>query len=43
MQAQALKIQDVRKSFGTVHVLKGIDIEIDPGEFLILSHVATPM
>ncbi len=36
MQAQALKIQDVRKSFGTVHVLKGIDIEIDPGEFLIL-------
>lgn len=33
---QALKIQDVRKSFGSVEVLKGIDIEIDPGQFLIL-------
>ena len=32
----ALKIQDVRKSFGPVQVLKGIDIEIDPGQFLIL-------
>lgn len=32
----ALKIRGVRKSFGSVDVLKGIDIEIDPGQFLIL-------
>lgn len=33
---QALKIQNVKKSFGTVDVLKGIDLEIEPGQFLIL-------
>ncbi|MGD8914439.1 MAG: ATP-binding cassette domain-containing protein, partial [Candidatus Thiodiazotropha sp.] len=33
---QSLKIEGVHKSFGPVHVLKGIDIEIDPGQFLIL-------
>ncbi|HEX4509493.1 MAG TPA: sn-glycerol-3-phosphate ABC transporter ATP-binding protein UgpC [Burkholderiaceae bacterium] len=32
----ALTISNVRKSFGTVEILKGIDIEIDAGEFLIL-------
>ena len=33
----ALSIRQVRKTFNnTVHILKGIDIEIDPGEFLIL-------
>ena len=32
----ALSIRNVRKSFGDVHILKGIDIEIDKGEFLIL-------
>ena len=32
----ALSIRNVRKSFGDVHILKGIDLEIDPGDFLIL-------
>jgi multiple sugar transport system ATP-binding protein len=32
----SLKIQGVHKRFGPVHVLKGIDIEIEPGQFLIL-------
>ena len=32
----ALSIRDVRKSFGAVDILKGIDIEIEEGEFLIL-------
>ena len=32
----ALSIRNVRKSFGAVEILKGIDIEIDEGEFLIL-------
>ena len=32
----ALSIRNVRKSFGAVNILKGIDIEIDEGEFLIL-------
>ncbi len=32
----ALKIKDVRKSFANVDILRGIDIEIDPGQFLIL-------
>jgi len=33
---RALKIKDVRKSFANVDILRGIDIEIDPGQFLIL-------
>jgi multiple sugar transport system ATP-binding protein len=32
----ALSIRNVRKSFAAVEILKGIDIEIDEGEFLIL-------
>jgi len=33
---KALKIQNVEKTFGRVKVLKGIDLEIKPGQFLIL-------
>ncbi len=32
----ALSIRQVRKSYGPVDILKGIDLEIDEGEFLIL-------
>ncbi|MEY8878363.1 MAG: ABC transporter ATP-binding protein [Leptothrix sp. (in: b-proteobacteria)] len=32
----ALSIRNVRKSYGDVHILKGIDLEIEKGEFLIL-------
>jgi multiple sugar transport system ATP-binding protein len=32
----SLKIKNVCKSFGAVDVLKGIDLEIDSGEFLVL-------
>jgi multiple sugar transport system ATP-binding protein len=32
----ALSIRNVRKSFGAVEILRGIDIEIEEGEFLIL-------
>src|SRR3954469_6923267 len=32
----ALTIANVRKTFGNVEILKGIDIDIDAGEFLIL-------
>ena len=32
----ALTIRQVRKSFGSVEILKGIDLAIDAGEFLIL-------
>ena len=33
---KALKIDNVEKTFGKVKVLKGIDLEIKPGQFLIL-------
>lgn len=33
---QALKIQNVEKAFGSTKVLKGINLEIEPGQFLIL-------
>ena len=32
----ALSIRDVRKSYGAIDILKGINIEIEAGEFLIL-------
>jgi multiple sugar transport system ATP-binding protein len=32
----ALSIRNVHKSFGAVDILKGIDIEVEAGEFLIL-------
>jgi len=32
----ALSIRQVRKTYGSNEILKGIDIEIEPGEFLIL-------
>jgi multiple sugar transport system ATP-binding protein len=32
----ALSIRNVRKSYGETHILKGIDLEIEQGEFLIL-------
>ncbi|HEY0858947.1 MAG TPA: sn-glycerol-3-phosphate ABC transporter ATP-binding protein UgpC [Albitalea sp.] len=32
----ALSIRNVRKSFGSTDILKGIDIEVEAGEFLIL-------
>ncbi|MFT6926807.1 MAG: multiple sugar transport system ATP-binding protein [Psychromonas sp.] len=32
----ALKIQNIEKTYGKVKVLKGIDLEIEPGQFLIL-------
>ena len=33
---QALKIKNIEKSFGPIKVLKGINLEIEPGQFLIL-------
>jgi ABC-type taurine transport system ATPase subunit len=32
----SLTIKDIRKTFGSVDVLKGIDIEVASGEFLVL-------
>jgi len=32
----SLSVRDVKKSYGAVDILKGIDIDIDSGEFLIL-------
>ena len=32
----ALTIANVRKTFGNVEILKGIDIDVEAGEFLIL-------
>ena len=31
----ALTIRQVRKSYGPTDILKGIDLSIEPGEFLI--------
>ena len=31
----SLKIENIRKSFGQVDVLKGIDLEVRDGEFVI--------
>ena len=30
-----LQLRDVRKSYGAVHVIKGVDLEIDDGEFMV--------
>ena len=30
-----VSLRNVRKSFGTVDVIKGIDLEVDDGEFLV--------
>ena len=30
-----LRLNDVRKSFGTVEVIKGVDLEVEDGEFVI--------
>ena len=32
----SLTISNVKKHFGPLHILKGIDIAIDDGEFLVL-------
>jgi len=32
----SLSIQNIRKSFGSTEVLKGISIDVEPGEFLVL-------
>ncbi|WP_298829986.1 ABC transporter ATP-binding protein [uncultured Piscinibacter sp.] len=32
----ALSIRNVRRSYGNVHILKGIDVEVEAGDFLIL-------
>jgi iron(III) transport system ATP-binding protein len=30
-----IQLSDVRKSYGAVHVIKGVDLEIDSGEFMV--------
>lgn len=35
-RAQKLSIRGLNKSFGAVHVVKDLDIEVEPGEFLVL-------
>ncbi|MBZ9601736.1 ABC transporter ATP-binding protein [Phyllobacterium chamaecytisi] len=30
-----IRMQDLRKSFGTFDVIKGVDLEIEPGEFMV--------
>src|SRR6202012_2296632 len=30
-----VNLRDVRKSFGTVDVIKGVDLDVDDGEFLV--------
>ncbi|HJV97385.1 MAG TPA: ATP-binding cassette domain-containing protein, partial [Albitalea sp.] len=32
----ALSIRNVRRNYGAIQILKGIDIEVEAGEFLIL-------
>ena len=34
--ASGIKLKDVRKFFGSTEVIKGIDLEIEPGEFVVL-------
>ena len=35
-EAKKLSLQKLNKSFGSVHVVKDLDLEIEPGEFLVL-------
>ena len=35
-QQHSISIKKVAKTFGTTQILKGVDIEVDPGQFLIL-------
>ncbi len=30
-----ISLKDVRKSYGTAHVIKGVDIDIEDGEFCV--------
>src|SRR5687767_9920204 len=30
-----LQLRDVRKSYGAVHVIKGVDLDIESGEFMV--------
>ncbi|TAL74944.1 MAG: ABC transporter ATP-binding protein, partial [Burkholderiaceae bacterium] len=30
-----LQLQDIRKSFGEAHIIKGVDLEINKGEFIV--------
>jgi len=32
----SLSIRNIKKSFGSTEVLKGISIDVEPGEFLVL-------
>ena len=34
--AAGIQLRDVRKSFGSTEVINGIDLEIEPGEFVVL-------
>src|SRR5688572_27973158 len=36
LQAQGLAIRDVNKWFGANHVVKDLNVEVEPGEFLVL-------
>jgi multiple sugar transport system ATP-binding protein len=36
LQAQGLTIRDVNKWFGSNHVVKDLNVEVEPGEFLVL-------
>ena len=30
-----ISLKDVKKSYGNVHVIKGVDIEVEDGEFCV--------
>ena len=34
--ASGIQLRDVRKTFGATEVIKGIDLDIEPGEFVVL-------
>ncbi len=35
-EAKRLSLRNLNKSFGSVHVVKDLDLEVEPGEFLVL-------